>query len=77
MKVIFEPLPQQSFYKWLLFRLFRIKRTAENIVVGMNGKVLIIKRGVPVDVPDWVPEVASHAPEHMKYNCYVLGKGGK
>lgn len=77
MRVIFETLPPESFYKWVMRKLFRIRRTAERIVVGMNGKTLVIKRGVVVDVPDWVPEIASHAPKSMKYNCFVEATNDK
>lgn len=71
MKIIFEPLPRESLYRWIWRKLLHNSRTAENVIVGLNGKVYIIKRGVFVDVPDWVPEIASHAPKHMRYTCYV------
>jgi len=71
MKIIFEPLSKESL--WIrLWRAFTYScRKNEHIRVGMNGHEFVIKRGIVVDVPEWVPEVSSHAPKEMMYNCYV------
>ena len=73
-KVIFEPLPKESL--WIrLWRAFTYSyREYKCICISMNEQELIIKRGVVIDVPKWVPEVSSRAPQHMKYNCYVQYK---
>jgi len=74
MKVMFEPLPKESL-RARIFRVFARKhREQEHIHLSMNGHNLVIKRGVAVDVPDWVPEVAAYGatlPHAIRYDCFV------
>ena len=37
----------------------------EDVFVGLNGKTYLIKRGVEVEVPDYVAEVLQHKEEML------------
>jgi len=77
MKVIFESLPPESYLKRLWRKIVKKPRRDENVCVSCNGRTLIIKRGVVVDVPGWVPEATIYAPASARYNCFVLFEPSK
>ena len=73
MKVIFNPPPKEKFWHWLWRSLRRKPHPDAALRVVMNGRALVIKRGVVVDVPEWGPEVAAHTARYSdSYDCYVL-----
>ena len=72
MKVIFEPLEREKWWVRLQRYITNNTRDNEHIRLTMNGSPVVIKRGIVVDVPSWVPKLALKAPERLKYNCYVL-----
>jgi hypothetical protein len=37
----------------------------DDVYVAVNGKSFLIKRGVPVEVPDYVAEVLQHSEEML------------
>lgn len=72
-RVIFDSLPKEPFWeKWIRRLIKRKLRRYESVRVGLNMQILVIARGIPVDVPDWVPMIASKAPKEAKYGYDIL-----
>lgn len=44
----------------------RTRKDQEDVFVAVNNRTYIIKRGVPVDVPDFVYEVLQHQEEMLE-----------
>jgi len=66
MKVMFEPLPQESFLRALIRKVLKKSRPKEFITISLNGRTIVVSRGIPVNVPAWVAAVGSGA------GCYLL-----
>lgn len=49
----------------------------DDVQVIVNGKVFIIKRGVDVEVPDYVEEVLDNAQKQAQYAIEVSDSTGK
>ena len=52
--------------KMVKVRIPRTKKDEEDVFVGVNLRTYIIKRGVEVEVPDFVAEVLRHQEEMME-----------
>lgn len=66
MKIIFEPLPREPFFRALIRKVFGKPRPGEVITISFNGKTAFAVRGVPLGAPAWVAAVGSGA------GCYLL-----
>ena len=51
--------------KMVKIKLPLTKTEKEDQYVAVNGKSFLIKRGVPVEVPDYVAEVLQHREEQL------------
>lgn len=49
--------------KMVTIRLPKIKKDQEDLYVACNGERFIVKRGVEVEVPDYVAEIIRHSEE--------------
>ncbi len=49
--------------KMVTIRLPKIRKDQEDLYVACNGERFIVKRGVEVDVPDYVAEIIRHSEE--------------
>ena len=52
--------------KMVKIRIPRTKKDEEDVFVSVNNYTCIIKRGVEVDVPDYVAEVLRHQEEMLE-----------
>ena len=52
--------------KMVTVRIPRISKDQEDVFVSVNMNTYIIKRGVPVEVPDFVAEVLEHQEEMLQ-----------
>jgi hypothetical protein len=52
--------------KMVTVRIPRISKDQEDVFVSVNMNTYIIKRGVPVEVPDFVAEVHEHQEEMLQ-----------
>lgn len=52
--------------KMVKIRIPRTKKDEEDVFVSVNNYTCIIKRGVEVDVPDFVAEVLRHQEEMLE-----------
>lgn len=52
--------------KKVKIRIPRTKATEEDVFVSVNLETFIVKRGVEVEVPDYVAEVLQHQEEMME-----------
>jgi hypothetical protein len=52
--------------KMVTVRIPRISKDQEDVFVSVNMNTYIIKRGVPVEVPDFVAEVLQHQEEMLQ-----------
>ena len=53
-------------YKMVKVRIPRTKKDEEDVFVSVNHYTCIIKRGVEVEVPDFVAEVLRHQEEMLE-----------
>ena len=59
--------------KMVKIRLFRDNRAyTEDVFVGINGKTYQIKRGVEVEVPDYVAEVLRNSEKQDQYAIALM-----
>lgn len=58
-----EPAPQ----KMVKIRLPKIRKDEADLFVSVNDYTCIVKRGVEVEVPDFVAEVLRHREEMLEY----------
>ena len=49
--------------KMITIRLPKVKKDQEDLYVACNGERFIVKRGVEVEVPDYVAEIIRHSEE--------------
>ena len=49
--------------KMVTIRLPKVKKDQEDLYVACNGERFIVKRGVEVEVPDYVAEIIRHSEE--------------
>ena len=49
--------------KMFTIRLPKVKKDQEDLYVACNGERFIVKRGVEVEVPDYVAEIIRHSEE--------------
>lgn len=49
--------------KMVTIRLPKVRKDQEDLYVACNGERFIVKRGVEVDVPDYVAEIIRHSEE--------------
>lgn len=52
--------------KMVKIRIPRTKANEEDVFVSVNMETFIIKRGVKVEVPDYVAEVLTHQEEQLE-----------
>ena len=52
--------------KMVTIRIPRTKADQEDVVVSVNMETFLIKRGVEVEVPDYVAEVLRHQEEMLE-----------
>lgn len=53
--VVFDELPREGFLAQVWRRVWRRQRRYEDVVLSLNGNILVIKRGVPVWLmPHWL-----------------------
>ena len=52
--------------KMVKIRIPRIKADQEDVFVSVNMETFLIKRGVEVEVPDYVAEVLQHQEEMLE-----------
>ena len=52
--------------KMVKVKIQRTKADQEDVFVSVNNRTFIIKRGVEVEVPDFVAEVLQHQEEMME-----------
>ena len=52
--------------KMVKVKIPRIKKDQEDVFVSVNMKTFLIKRGVEVEVPDYVAEVLQHQEEMLE-----------
>lgn len=55
-----------SNYKTVTLRIPRLNPKQEDVFVSVNNYTCIVKRGVDVEVPDFVAEVLRHREEMME-----------
>ena len=74
MKVIFAPLPKEPIMASIARMIRRKRRPHEHVELCMNGGGIVIKRGVPVDIPEWARELCRFMAlgGMEEYNCYIL-----
>ena len=60
--------------KMVKIRIPRTKADQEDVFVSVNMETFIIKRGVEVEVPDYVAEVIRHQ-EEMIENIMLFNEG--
>ena len=59
-------VPEETGYKMVTIRIPRTKADEEDVFVSVNMYTCIIKRGVEVEVPDFVAEVLRHQEEALE-----------
>ena len=59
-------VPAETGPKMVKVRIPRTKKDEEDVFVSVNLRTYIIKRGVEVEVPDFVAEVLRHQEEMME-----------
>ena len=67
--VVTNPTPEQASetgQKMVKVRIPRTKKDQEDVFVSVNLNTYIIKRGVEVEVPDYVAEVLRHQEEMLE-----------
>lgn len=67
--VVTNPTPEQAAetgQKMVKVRIPRTKKDQEDVFVSVNLSTYIIKRGVEVEVPDFVAEVLRHQEEMLE-----------
>lgn len=52
--------------KMVKVKIPRVKKDQEDVFVSVNMKTFLIKRGVEVEVPDYVAEVLQHQEEMLE-----------
>lgn len=52
--------------KMVKIRIPRTKANEEDVFVSVNMETFIVKRGVEVEVPDYVAEVLTHQEEQLE-----------
>ena len=52
--------------KMVKLKIPRVKKDQEDVFVSVNMKTFLIKRGVEVEVPDYVAEVLQHQEEMLE-----------
>ena len=57
---------QETAPKMIKIRILRTKADQEDVFVSVNNYTCIIKRGVEVEVPDFVAEVLQHQEEMLE-----------
>lgn len=55
-----------SNYKTVRIRIPRTRKDQEDVFVSVNDYTCIVKRGVEVEVPDFVAEVLQHQEEMLE-----------
>lgn len=58
--------PKETGPKMVKIRIPRTKKDEEDVFVSVNNYTCIIKRGVEVEVPDYVAEVLQHQEEMLE-----------
>lgn len=58
--------PNETSHKMVKIRIPRTKKDEEDVFVSVNNYTCIIKRGVEVEVPDYVAEVLQHQEEMLE-----------
>ena len=66
MKVIFEPLPREPFFRVMIRKVLKKPRPGEIIPISFNGRTAYVVRGVPLNAPAWVVAVGAGV------GCYIL-----
>ena len=74
--VIFESLPKENIFLRAYRSIFKRPRENEHIHLSLNGRLLIIKRGVIVEIPMSYLCVADSVPKEWtdkwKYNYKIV-----
>ena len=68
--------PKKTGPKMVKIRIPRTKKDEEDVFVSVNNYTCIIKRGVEVEVPDFVAEVLKHQ-EEMLENIMLFDDANK
>lgn len=77
-KVIFEPLPKEGIFVRIYRKIFKKPRFNEYVRVGLNGKMMSIKRGVEVEIKSIYLTIIDKAPlkdiygRELKYKYKIV-----
>ena len=63
--------------KMVKIRIPRTKADQEDVFVSVNMETFLIKRGVEVEVPDYVAEVLQHQEEMLENIMLFIEEKGK
>ena len=63
---VMNEVPAETGPKMVKIRIPRTKKDEEDVFVSVNLNTYIVKRGVEVEVPDFVAEVLQHQQEMLE-----------
>lgn len=63
---VMNEVPAEAGPKMVKIRIPRTKKDEEDVFVSVNLNTYIVKRGVEVEVPDFVAEVLQHQQEMLE-----------